>query len=388
VYIGSLLFTLLIFLIVVKLPLLIIKRKHIVKKELLLFNVFLFFVVLICTAVSIIFLSSDVGGYLSLFSSDSLRYIKEINLFSTDLSSINELNGSFYEYEVTPKMGMSSLIAWIVVLFEETTGVVYYILNNMTVLFMLFFANSLLHQIAKIFSVQAYSYLALAVFVFLFPVDFYWLLRFLREGGANTQFISLLLLPILMLLKPKKRYVYYYSFFSLLLLFYRPQLLVMSAAFFIILNIFSVKCIGTLILTFLLGTLATLQCFDTMGFYKFLTVLDKVGLDFTYPLLNYIVETNKNKLIIVICAWSCIAPFLIRKSSVVNISKVNKILFYTSFSFSMLSLIIVSVLSYGKITMQVRFFYPLLYFLKILFLAYILNNRAKKLKNINVSVVM
>ena len=323
---------------------------------------------LIFTVVSVIFFSSEESGYFATFSSDSLRYVKEINFFLNDIYDVNELEGTFGDYLVTPKMGMPSLLSWIILPYGVAPKIVYYVLNNFTVLVFLFIANSFLYQIVFLFTVKKSIYYMAAIVIFLIPADFYWLLRFLRESGANAIFLNLLLLTFLIQLRPQRRYVFYYTFFALLLLFYRPQLLVISCGYFLFITFIINRSVSLNLLLLMLGLLAVLQSIRSMGGDILLQIFEAVGISFADELLILIKVIDRNIVIGICCFLTVIYSIFSNKNKVISFSK--SVFFFFSAALLFVLILLAVFMLHGVV--QIRLIYPVVYFIKIIFLTFVI----------------
>lgn len=167
------------------------------------------------------------GGYSSyfpgIFKNDSLRYLEETKMFIENPFKVDELKGTFFDYDVTPKIGLPSLLASLNFLSIENHYFIY--TEFIFISFILCIINFLLlKKLAVLLGFENKKLYILSFFIFVcFPFEFYWKTRLLREVIVHSLFLGALLLLVLSCYSNKK----YYSVFiiySLLILLFRAQI--------------------------------------------------------------------------------------------------------------------------------------------------------------------
>ena len=324
-------------------------------------NVLLVVYLTMCTLFAVFFLGSEFGGYFSVLSDDSLRYTKEAIMFSSSPWLVDELSGEYLNYKVTPKMGISSLLAWLSLPFDVNMPITFYVINNLSVLMFFFVVVSLLHSIFIQLPIKTiYFYLA-TLLLLVVPMDFYWLFKMLRESSANCLLLILLLLPILMFLKPKRRYIFMYTYFSFWLLLYRPQLAILSGSFFFVSNFLISKKITYSILAVATISFSLFQSIATTGIQRLHGVFSNIGLSFVGSILEYILQTERDVFLILLLCVTIVLSVFVKKGDFVDKRKIFKTFRFVGACFILLGIAVFLTQSF----MQIRFIYPFLFFAKI-----------------------
>ncbi|WP_022964356.1 hypothetical protein [Halopseudomonas pelagia] len=298
---------------------------------------------------------------LPLISPDSLRYVAEANMFKAHLMAIDELYGVYKEYHVTPKMGMSSLLAWISYPWGDLEPEVYYLINNLLVAFVLMFCFGLVYDLCSYFDAKRYFFFVAIFFLFL-PTDIYWYGRLLRESMANIFLLSILMSNALYLLTKQKKYLCYILLLSIWLIMYRPQLVILSSIAMGLCDIFTSRRWVVIWASALLLVFSLVQSIMTMGLRKVGEILSALGLELISPFLIYLTQVG-GVLCITILGVLFIWLALFSKESDAQINDVRAFRLY-----SLLCLVVgvVGIVLFFTVEdMQIRFVYPYVYFFKV-----------------------
>lgn len=329
-----------------------------------------------CTLFSYFLLGDYFGGYFSTISDDSLRYINESKMFMNSLWDVDELNGIYFNYDVTPKMGISSLMAWSNSILGLGDNKSLYVLNNLVALIFFLIAAKFTTDIIIRFKCRGKIILAIFLVIFVFPLDFYWLFKLLRESVANILFLILLLLQLLMMIKPRKRYSLFFSYFTFWLLLYRPQLAMISCGFFLLYNFLSVRNKGYFAIAFIMMCFSVFQSIATTGLLRLNGVLNNIGITFLGDAFEYIFSLNIEVLLLCVIAMTLLTV-VIQKDRIESDIKT----IFRAYKASCLIFVVFGLAIYlTQSFMQIRFIYPFLYFVKMFFFLVLLENNQSKLE--------
>ena len=193
--------------------------------------------------------------YFSLLSADSIRYMREINLFSNPIN-VNEIlgkyNGLEQSYHTSAKLGLSSYVATIFFFMKEISLEISYFLMIATSIFLNFIKINLLN---KLLLPRLKIYFLFFVIV-IFPTDLYWSFRFLREIVVNDMLEIIFLYVIIHKPRIDMRLI---AVLSVSLLIWRAQLTLLILPLLVIclsLNLRSIIFLLVLVLLTMNQTLA------------------------------------------------------------------------------------------------------------------------------------
>lgn len=147
------------------------------------FLVGLIFIYSVIYFVQIATVDTDKGTYFNLIAADGYRYLKEANDFEKPWL-IDEINGVYrdskFQYEATPKFGLSAYVAALTPLSNVRVEFAYFLMLIGS-LALSFLKIKLINEL----NVGLYNKVLLTLTIVFFPLDLYWSLRFLREIIAN-----------------------------------------------------------------------------------------------------------------------------------------------------------------------------------------------------------
>lgn len=192
------------------------------KDFLLLFMLFFFFFLTMYIAIYIDYNNAINKYFVGIFEADSYRYLTEVRMFSSSPLAVNEIKGVFGDYNVTPKMGLSSLIANVNFFNVDDEYFIYSLAVILSLIISI--VNYFLFKKLAVYLGVYYSwFFVLGFFIFIcFPFEFYWKTRFLREIIVIPLFLGAILLLFLSFICNKK-YLSYFIFYSLLIILFRAQ---------------------------------------------------------------------------------------------------------------------------------------------------------------------
>lgn len=198
--------------------------------------VFLFFF-FCCYFISILsllgFFEALSNDYFSVFSQDSLRYLREVRLFSENILHVNEISGVYVGYEATPKFGLSVMLAFVAAFIPIESDAAIYILSNMMLCLFVFGVYVLYVRLCEKLELPRSCCQFFFVLFFVFPFDWYWVTRFLREGLVNVFFLGSLL-SFLCSIFVKKTYFSWLLIFTCLMVLFRAQLALLSISMIVV----------------------------------------------------------------------------------------------------------------------------------------------------------
>lgn len=288
------------------------------------------------------------------FATDAARYIKEALMFREDIFEVNEINGTYYNYNVTPKFGLPSLIANLDIFFL-TNQYVYYYLTFIVIYFLSLYNLIVFYKLIKLSSIKSYLLVALVFFLFFFPTDHYWNLRFFRESIANPLMVASCL-SILASKYISKKYFAFLILFLLELTFFRAQLVILVIIFYGIAFI-TTKPHRKMEIIWMFGLLvfALKQSITAAGSSQYLVIFEILGLDFMQSLIQYFAIFEFNKILYFILIFISLGYFFIPiKNNIVEHKNIKLILLFSALLFGIAILLKV----------QIRFFYPIIILVK------------------------
>jgi len=320
--------------------------------------------VLIVSGLNVKYDGDSKSNYLpGIFKSDSERYLKETKMFKNDLLRVNELDGEFGSYyKVTPKMGLSSLIAWFSCGLDFDSDYWYYFISNFLFLILCIINSYVLFKIFDCLKIPNLLYLPLALFVILFSFDLYWILRFLREPIANSTFLFFLLVSMYHVLTGKNYNIYLFLSFFLMLLF-RSQLALLSAATFLLISFFCRFNKTDFIIAVILFIIGIKQVILSAGMGTIDDILSAFKVSFLKEYIK-IIFVSSNIILVFILFLIVLLSYVLHKKYV------------SSYKLGRLKLVISFFLFSGFViylslpNMQIRFIFPFIFYAKLLFLFY------------------
>ncbi|KWU02527.1 hypothetical protein APQ14_00845 [Vibrio toranzoniae] len=325
----------------------------------------------------LVFVSTFIIGYLAigfdltgseweyfpgLFINDSARYIAEVQHFSGDILSVDEFNGNFHNYQVTAKFGLPSIIANLNY-FGIENPYFYYFIMLLTVTSITFYSLNVYYKLCSLTRCNRAYFGLFFLLIFLFPVDYYWFFRFLREPIANALLIASAF-SLLAYFYLSKKNLTYFILFSLLLLFFRAQLFLLVFVLSLILLLYNLK--GNKLLMWVLLALLFLcfrQSLSASGFASLKSLFIILNLEFIGEYIHLILNSNVYlPLYILLLSTAMVSFFLKHKLEMNSITPSPSFVIFILGGLFYLCIIL---------DIQIRFFYPILIFLKVLiFLAF------------------
>lgn len=363
-YIGFLLFLIILSLLVNTNKMFIYK----IKKSLLLSIIILIFVVIGITIVSFYLDLSFMGIYnKGIFFADGIRYLDEVILFKECPWCLDEYLGQYFDYRRSVKMGLSSLLAWLTFPFNIENINIYYILNNFVFIIISIISLFILKEIFELKQIDGKKQFYFSIFIILLPFDIYWLLRFLREPCANAFFLLFTLLSILMIMK-NKNYLFYLFTTLIFLILFRVQLAMLASVTLFILFIVYKQKIRYICISIL---------FIIISFKQMITI---TGIELLYKYFNQDIVTAvvvfikyiNNDIVLIGMLFIVLSTYIKNKSP----KKYNLDLYRLKMLF-FINIIIAITLFISLSNMQIRFVYPFIFYFKLLFVFYIIDNKIK-----------
>lgn len=350
-------------------------------------NIQIFLNVFIITFISIIIYTSSVlnlfdnyfGNYVSTFSNDSYRYLDEVRKFSSNPLKVNEVSGSYIDYNRTPKFGMSATISIFYRILPIDNDYYIYLLMVLFSIFLSFICLIVLFDIFRFVSISNYAKYFIIALIFYFPIDYIWLFRFLREPLANQIFLITYITYLGYSIGLKK----YYNIFIIMaiyLVIFRSQLLILIMFMIVPLILFYSLNLRNMIMFFMLSALAFSQSLTASGVHKLTIALEAFNLQnliYNIRYINNLIQGNE----ILIFAYLFLSSYLFRKRVYkYNMKRFKKYCVLSAIIMSMIFVISIAIIENS----QIRMAYPLFLSIKILIISIlILHFYDRRLKSLS-----
>ena len=349
----SILILLVLFLLVIN-----ISRNIVVSIRVLFFSTGIYLCCLtVAVLASIGFFESFNDKYFSVFSNDSFRYLSETKMFSGEYLKVNEFEGVYLNYKSTPKFGLPVLLALFNPFGMADDVALYFlmVILNATVLVV---CLSHYHKLffRKISNLIYYLY---GFLLFLFPLDFYWLTRFLREPIAHS-LVLLSFLSMYSFLNGSRHSLKWLILSSFLLVFFRPQLIFFPLVFAVIILVdYDFKCARWVFVFYVLtfSYFMVNSVLITSGISSFNMFLSFFGMENSLSIVTFIFKgTFYYEFLFFV--WSLFCFKSIKVSATKNICRKSRSVAYLFVLF-----FVYCILAFD---LPIRFIYPFLIGLKIL----------------------
>ncbi|TMP54724.1 hypothetical protein [Pseudoalteromonas sp. S1612] len=338
-------------------------RLSVSRIDVFLLNLLLFLFVFIFIFSIFVDLQGGINDYFpGIFINDAHRYLLETRLFLANPLEVNELIGSYRDYNVTPKMGLSSLLANLNIFKVKDKYFIY--AELLCVSFLLCCLNYMfLKKLATIFNFNNSWRFVIAFSIFVcFPLEFYWKTRFLREVIVHTLLLGSILLLILSCYS-NERFFSIFILYCLFILMFRAQLFLLVFLFAMIFYKALDKKKMIILLSISLFTFVQIILASGVSIFKPLLIF--VDLTLIYSIFEFL--EDKVSILYFVLVF-CSLLFSRGKRA------------YNSYfpSFKLFITIFISIFTFILMTMDsIRFFYPvMLMSLVLLFFAFI----SKKIK--------
>lgn len=309
-------------------------------------------------------LNGGINSYFpGIYFMDSSRYFNEAIDFLENPLLVNELKGVFKDYNVTPKMGLSSLIANINFFRIKHEYFIYaeYILISLALTVCNYFY---LRKLSFVLGFNTGFLFLFSFFVFvLFPIELYWKIRFLREGIVHNLYLGSFLLFLLSIFS-NGRYFSVFVIYSLLIITFRPQIFFLIFLFsFLFLSLLPV---WKLMILSSLFALAVLQTVSAAGMSIFSVFLGIANLEFIYLFIYFFKEHVGSIYLILL-----FSVFLYPKTHVNHFSRFPRIKLFITVLFILLFVI------QSKFD-SIRFLYPVMLMCMVLIFFIIVSMKIRR----------